>query len=74
MKFLRTLGWLLVIVGVLLLVGFGSIELVKEIWQDAEIPVLVKVGMLALIGGIVVLILALIKERREDIKKEHFDI
>ncbi len=59
----RRLGWILFSVGAMILLFFGGFELVRSIIQDATTPFLLKGGILVLLGGSVVLLVSVLRER-----------
>jgi len=59
---LKYLGAVLLLVGIILLLGFG----IYEFMSDFSIPIIVKVGIVALVLGILVIIGALIIEKIRD--------
>jgi predicted anti-sigma-YlaC factor YlaD len=59
----RRIGWILFSVGAMILLFFGGFELVKSIIQDATTPLLVKGGILVLLGGSIVLLVSVLRER-----------
>ena len=59
----RRIGWILFSVGAMILLFFGGYKMVESIFQDATTPVLLKVGILALLGGFVVLLVSVLRER-----------
>lgn len=59
----RRIGWILFSVGAMILLFLGGYKMVESIIQDATIPLLLKVGILALMGGSVVLLVSVLRER-----------
>ena len=59
----RRIGWILFSIGAMILLFFGGYEMVKSIIQDAATPLLLKIGILALLGGFVVLVISVLRER-----------
>lgn len=59
----RKIGWILFSVGAMILLFFGGYKMVEGIIQDATTPLLLKVGILALLGGSVVLLISVLRER-----------
>jgi len=59
----RGLGWLAIFVGVLILMGFASIEFVSRFYEDNNIPVFVKIGIVSLVFGFLVLLFSVIREK-----------
>jgi predicted anti-sigma-YlaC factor YlaD len=59
----RGIAWVLLSVGAIILLCYGGFKLVEEIVRDPELAVLLKVGVVALVFGIVVLFVSLLRER-----------
>jgi len=59
----KRIGWILFSVGAMILLFYGGYEMVKSIIQDVTTPLLLKVGILALLGGFVVLLISALRER-----------
>ena len=66
MKPLNILGLTILSAGVLILVGFG----LYKFFEDTEIPQPVRWGIIAIILGVIIILISLIKERLKDRKKE----
>jgi len=64
MKFLNILGLTLFSLGVIILVGFG----LYRFFQDATIPCIIRYGIIAMILGIIIILISLIKERLKEKK------
>ena len=68
---MRRLGMALVLLGVLILVGYG----IYGLWKFAlakGIPLLIGIAGTSVIVGIVVMLLSLVVERLEQIKKDKY--
>jgi len=59
----RRMGWILFSVGAMILLFFGGYEMVKGIIQDETTPFLLKIGILAILGGAIVLLVSALRER-----------
>lgn len=59
----RGLGWILVSVGSVVLVGFGLWEAVQGILADTSLPGFVKVAIFVLLLGLVALALSVVREK-----------
>jgi predicted anti-sigma-YlaC factor YlaD len=68
----RQFGWILFSIGAIILFFFGSYKAVEGIIQDPTIPVILKVAILAVMGGIVVLLVSLARERFFVRKRERY--
>jgi anti-sigma factor RsiW len=62
-RFERTLGWILVSVAAVILLIYGGFKLIEKIIQDPTVDVVLKVGLVALIGGLAILFVSVLKER-----------
>jgi len=59
----RGLGWILASVGAILLLGFGGFMLIKEFVINPTVSIILKIGVCGILGGIIVLLVSVIKER-----------
>jgi len=59
----RRIGWILFSVGAMILLFFGGYKMVESIIQDTTTPLLVKVGIMVLMGGSAVLLVSVLRER-----------
>jgi len=59
----RNLGWILFSVAAILLTIYGGFKLIEEIIKDQTVGVLLKVALLALIGGLAILFVSVLRER-----------
>jgi len=59
----RGAGWILFSVAAIALLLYGGFEVVETIIQDRTVGVLAKVGLLALIGGLAILFVSVLRER-----------
>ena len=64
MKFLNIVGLTIFSAGILMLIGFSTYEFLK----DSNIPVVVRWGIIAVILGIAIILVSLIKERVKEKK------
>jgi len=70
---IKKLGIILVFISFALLFGSGVYYLFTTIISDPGLPMIIKAALIGLIIGFVVLLIALIKERMEDVKNEKYD-
>ena len=68
----RGIGWIFISIGAMILLFFGGYKMVEGIVQDPEIPLLLKVGILAVLAGIVVLLVSFGRERIFVDKRERY--
>ncbi|MCU0916750.1 MAG: zf-HC2 domain-containing protein [Planctomycetes bacterium] len=59
----RGAGWILFSVAAITLLLYGGFELIEEIIRDRAVGVLMKVGLLALLGGLAILFVSVLRER-----------
>jgi predicted anti-sigma-YlaC factor YlaD len=59
----RGIGWILFSVAAIALLIYGGFELIEEIIEDPDLGMLLKVGLLALLGGVVILFVSVLRER-----------
>jgi len=59
----RGTGWILFSMAAIALLLYGGFELIETIIKDPAVGVLMKVGMLALLGGLAILFVSVLRER-----------
>ncbi|MDY7010104.1 MAG: zf-HC2 domain-containing protein [Planctomycetota bacterium] len=59
----RGMGWVLFSLGAIILLCYGSFKLIEEIIRDPKIALILKIGVVALIFGVVILFVSLLRER-----------
>ncbi len=59
----RSIGWFLFFVGILILLIYGGLKIVNCFVKDLSITLPLKIGILVIIGGLVILLVSLIKEQ-----------
>ncbi len=59
----RGVGWILFSLGMIILLSWGGIELLKSVFSDTTIPLLVKIGVVSTVVGLVVLLVSVVRER-----------
>lgn len=62
-RFERGLAWILVSIGAIVLGSYGAWYGVRDLMADADLPVLVKWGILAMIVGLVMLLVSVLRHR-----------
>lgn len=70
MKPLHILGLIIFFIGAALLFGSGVLEFIREFFQDDDISPVIKWGTAAVFGGIAILLVSVIIERKKDKKEE----
>ena len=68
----RGIGWIFMSIGAMILLFFGGYKMVEGIIIDPEIPLLLKVGILAVLAGAVVLLVSFGRERLFVNKRERY--
>ena len=68
----RRLGWILLSIGAMIMLFFGGYKMVEGIIQDPSAPFLLKAGILTFMGGIVVLLVSLVREQFFVRKRERY--
>ena len=59
----RGVGWVLLSVGAIVLLCYGAFKLIEGVLGDTRVALAVKVGVVALMFGVVVLFVSLLRER-----------
>jgi len=62
-RFERGLGWILFSVAAILLLIYGGFKAIEDIIKDPTIGILLKAGLLVLIGGLAILFVSVLRER-----------
>jgi hypothetical protein len=68
----RGLGWLAVFLGLLILIGFASIEFVNQLYADNSTPVIIKIGTVSLVFGLLVLLFSVLREKLFTYKNDRY--
>ena len=66
------IGIVLILVGFLTLLGYGMYSLVVAIYSTEDIPLIIKLAVPVLIGGLMVLIVSVGRDRLRDRRNERF--
>ena len=59
----RSVGWIVFSVAAILLIIYGGFKAIEEMIKDPDIETILKVGLLALIAGLAVLFVSVLRER-----------
>ena len=59
----RGLGWIVFSIGCVILLTYGGFKAVEAIIADPQLALIVKVGIIAVIGGVVMLIVSVAREK-----------
>ena len=68
----RRIGWIFLSIGAMILLFFGGYKAVEGIIQDTSTPLLLKIGILTLLGGVVILLVSLLREQIFVHKRERY--
>jgi len=68
----RGIGWILLSIGGMILLFFGGYKAVEGIIRDSSTPLLLKIGILTALGGMVVLLVSLLREQVFVHKRERY--
>jgi ferric-dicitrate binding protein FerR (iron transport regulator) len=59
----RGVGWILVSIGAMILIAYGAWEAMRSMWADAEMPLFLKVAVMAVVLGLIVLLISTCREK-----------
>ena len=59
----RKVGWILLSIGTIMLASYALIQLVLEAFLDRDIPLWVRIGIIAVIVGLCTLLVSVLRER-----------
>ncbi len=59
----RGLGWILISIGSIIILCYGGFKLIEQLIKDPSIALLFKIGLIALVFGVVILFVSLLRER-----------
>lgn len=68
----RRIGWILLSIGAMIFLFFGGYKMVEGIIHDPSTPLFIKAGILAVIAGVVVLLVSVLRERLYVRKRERY--
>jgi predicted anti-sigma-YlaC factor YlaD len=68
----RRFGWILLSIGGMILLFFGGYKILEGIIQDSSTPLLLKIGILTVLGGVVILLVSLLREQIFVHKRERY--
>ena len=68
----RGLGWFLIFIGILILLGYASVEFVSQLYSDNSTPLIIKVGTVSLVFGFLVLLFSIIREKLFTYKSDKY--
>ncbi len=68
----RSVGWIVFSVAAILLTIYGGFKLIEDIIKDATVGMLLKAGLLALIAGLAILFVSVLRERLHFRQKDRY--
>lgn len=68
----RKAGWIFLSIGAMILLFFGGYTLVEGLIKDPGSPLLLKIGILAVLVGVVVLLVSLAREQLFSYRRERY--
>ena len=68
----RRIGWILLSIGAMIVLFFSGYQIVKGFIEDPTIPLIVKAGILLGLGGVVILLVSVVRERVFVNKRERY--
>lgn len=68
----RRVGWIFLSIGAIILLFFGGYKLAEDLMASASIPLILKIGILALLAGLAVLLVSLGREQIFVRKRERY--
>jgi hypothetical protein len=68
----RGVGWIIFSIAGILLVIYGGFKIIEELIKDPDVETIFKIGLLALIAGIAILFVSVLRERLYFWKKDRY--
>ena len=68
----RGVGWIMFSIAAIVLVVYGGFKAIDEIIEDPNVEMIVKIGLLALIVGMAILLVSVLRERLYFWKKDRY--
>lgn len=59
----RGLGWIVFSIGSIILLTYGGYKAIESLIADPQLELIVKIGLIGVIGGLVILIVSVIREK-----------
>lgn len=59
----RGIGWILLSLGSISLTGFAIFKMIEALFQDTNLPFIIKFGIFALLSGVAIMLLSVIREK-----------
>ncbi|MFQ6082807.1 MAG: anti-sigma factor family protein [Candidatus Aminicenantia bacterium] len=71
-KLERQIGWILLSIGSIIIIFFGIYKLIEDLIHDPTVPLFLKIGILAFIGGLIILLISVLREQIFMRKRERY--
>jgi len=68
----RRIGWILFSIGAIIILFFGGYKLVEGLIQAPDVPIFFKIAILSVLGGVVILLVSLVREQLFVRKRERY--
>ncbi len=68
----RRIGWILFSIGAIIILFFGGYKLVESLIQAPDLPIFFKIAILSVLGGLVILLVSLVREQLFVRKRERY--
>ena len=59
----RGLSWIFVSIGLIILLGYGSYQVMQDFYLNSDEPVLIKMGVGLLTAGMIILFISVLREK-----------
>jgi len=59
----RRIGWMLFSIGAMILLFYGGYKAVEGLINDPSTPLILKLGIMTVLGGVVILLVSMVRER-----------
>ncbi|MBM4176167.1 MAG: hypothetical protein FJ213_08340 [Ignavibacteria bacterium] len=59
----RGIGWIIFSIGAVILITYGLFKFVEALINDSQLELIVKVGIIAILAGLVILLVSVIREK-----------
>ncbi len=71
-KIERGIGWIIFSIGAIILLAFGAYHLIADFFIDPSISILVRIAVGAIIIGLIILIVSIVRERFFALRHERY--
>lgn len=68
----RGVAWIAILIGAALLFGYAGLEAVDQFFNNSEAPLIIKIGTVALVLGITVLLFSVVREKYFTFKHDKY--